>query len=195
MRRHSYPGIATSHQRMTNDGDNEQQRLREEASALLSKARQLRLEIGEKESSTKTTVSRNTTPGREPKATSSPWQVQIEEEGVGYRLYIDIGREDGTWMDRRWGASGRRIPFSIDVKFLTRFASESEADKMVKDNFGGKSSQTCVMASAKAARLREGFDMMNCHGGAYRIDAAAGGKYTVRFYLEVDGTKDDQDYG
>ena len=162
------------------------QSLREEASALLSKARQLRMEIGDDGSPTST--------GSERKGVSQ-WLVDSEEnEGVGYRLYIDIGREGGTWMDRRWGASGRRIPFSVDVKFLTEFASKQEADKMVKDNFGGKSSKPSVLTVAKSARLRGGFDGMKCHGGCYRIDAARG-QYTVRFYLEVDGTKDDQGYG
>ena len=38
----------------------------------------------------------------------------------GYRLYIDIGREPGTWMDPRWGASSRRLEFTLDVSFLQR---------------------------------------------------------------------------
>ena len=36
-----------------------------------------------------------------------------------YRQYNDIGREDGTWMDPKWGASGRRIEFTVDVCFYS----------------------------------------------------------------------------
>eukprot|EP00956_Cyclotella_meneghiniana_P008937 scaffold12269_cov41-Cyclotella_meneghiniana.AAC.3 len=30
---------------------------------------------------------------------------------------VDIGREPDTWMDPRWGASGHRIEFTLDVSF------------------------------------------------------------------------------
>eukprot|EP00565_Helicotheca_tamesis_P008927 CAMPEP_0185723948 /NCGR_PEP_ID=MMETSP1171-20130828/604_1 /TAXON_ID=374046 /ORGANISM="Helicotheca tamensis, Strain CCMP826" /LENGTH=264 /DNA_ID=CAMNT_0028391719 /DNA_START=247 /DNA_END=1041 /DNA_ORIENTATION=+ len=111
---------------------------------------------------------------------------------VGYRLYIDIGREDGTWMDPRWGASGKRIEFTIDVDFSnageSSLASEEVSARMVKDNFGGKSSPIYIVDSSPNARLRGGFDKMGCSGGAYRIDYGQGGRATVRFHLLVDGT-------
>jgi hypothetical protein len=167
-----------------------QQDLRDEAEALLSKARRLREEIGA------ITI---LNPQRDEKLTArkavSPWSVENQETGDEYRLYVDIGREEGTWMDRRWGASGRRISFTIDCKFLTTsLASTDDAAKMVKDNYMGKSSATYAIATASAARLRGGFDKMNCGGGCYRIDSA-NNKDTVRFYLHVDGTSQNQDYG
>lgn len=173
-------------------GEGGQKDLREEAEVLLSKARQLRLEIGDQNHSDNSKSSSLDASRRD--QVSSPWLVNSVEEGEGYRLHIDIGREEGTWMERRWGASGRRIPLSVDVKFLKKAASEVESAKMVKDNFGGKSSESCVIATARAARLRDGFEKMDCNGGCYRIDSARG-KSTVRFYLEVDGTKEDQGYG
>jgi hypothetical protein len=116
---------------------------------------------------------------------------------AGYRLYCDVGREDGTWMDPRWGASGRRVEFTVDVEFALSFADEMGADgslandetceKMVKDNFGGKSSQVRTVKSLKSARLRGGFDEMRCNGGGYRIDVG-GGNSVCRFFLECDGT-------
>ena len=54
-------------------------------------------------------------------SSSSPWSCPPppnDTVAAGYRLYVDIGREEGTWMDLRWGASGRRIEFSLDVPFL-----------------------------------------------------------------------------
>ena len=181
------------------EGNESQQDLRKEADALLSKARQLRLEIGDlkdecNDLSNRSSTTTDATPRSE---VSSPWRVDSneQEEGIGYRLYVDIGREEGTWMDRRWGSSGRRIPFTVDVKFLQKVATVTEVSKMVKDNFGGKSSQPCKIATAEAARLRGGFEKMKCNGGCYRIDSSDGRQYTIRFYLEVDGTKPDQGFG
>lgn len=173
--------------------DLDQKDLREEADALLSRARRLREEI-------ETNVKSDQQPDKEmdgsgkTQKTLSPWSVKSEEKGDGYRLYVDIGREDGTWMDRRWGASGRRIPFTIDMKFSKVLASDSTVDKMVKDNYMGQSSDVYTIITADAARLRGGFDKMKCMGGCYRIDSSKG-KDTIRFYLEVDGTGQDQDYG
>eukprot|EP00957_Ditylum_brightwellii_P002661 204828-Ditylum_brightwellii.AAC.1 len=64
----------------------------------------------------------------------------------GYCLCIDIRRKDGTWMDPRWGVSGKLIEFTIDIDFLTSDGGEASkasldvAESMVKDNFGGTSS-------------------------------------------------------
>ena len=117
---------------------------------------------------------------------------QIEEGDndflATYRLYVDIGREPGTWMDPRWGMSGTRIEFTIDMAFLSKISSNEDKNKMVKDNFGGKSSEVRDMKclSEKGARLRRGFDSMKCSGGAYRYDMDK--KSTVvRFFIDVDG--------
>jgi hypothetical protein len=170
------------------DGKSEEG-LRAEAEELLLRARRLRLEIGSDIESEKVAVDTSANPF--PSQVASPWSVSSDHTGEEYRLYVDIGREEGTWMDRRWGASGRRIQFSIDVKFLTFLADESVASKMVKDNFGGSSSEFYSLESASSARLRNGFDKMECHGGGYRIDSSRG-QDTIRFYLAVDGTTTEQ---
>jgi len=133
-----------------------------------------------------------------PKPQNRPWNLPTSDEdvdGEDFRLYVDIGREDGTWMDPRWGASGRRIEFTLDVRFATdTLANETVTSRMVQDNFGGKSSPTYIVQSAENARLRNGFDRMKCHGGAYRIDVVKNGA-TARFYMAVDGIGGDSTYG
>ena len=168
-----------------------QKDLREEADELLSRARKLREEIG---ATTNKVQESRVEEGTIARNKQSLWSVKNEEPGDEYRLYVDIGREEGTWMDRRWGASGRRIPFTIDVKFLMSPASTSSSVKMVQDNYMGESSESFNIATAGIARLRGGFDKMKCAGGCYRIDSAKG-KNTVRFYLEVEGIGENQDYG
>lgn len=127
-----------------------------------------------------------------------------ESSAVGYRLYIDIGREEGTWMDPKWGSSGRRIQGSMDVYFQTTLADGDIVGKMIQDNIAKKSSSTAVRTlDCSKARLRKGFDQMACHGGGYRIDVgnSAGNQKriassTLRFFIDVDGTNQiDSSYG
>ena len=52
-------------------------------------------------------------------------------------------------MDPRWGASGKRIEFTLDVKFLSdTLANQTVVNRMVKDNFGGTSSPVYELTSA-----------------------------------------------
>ena len=75
-------------------------------------------------------------------------------------------------MDPRWDTSGSRVEFTIDVSFQSTIANATEQAKIVKDNFGGKSSpvQQIICLSSKGAMLRRGFDSMKCHSGGYRLD-------------------------
>jgi hypothetical protein len=52
-----------------------------------------------------------------------------------------------------------------------------------------------ALKTAPNARLRDGFDRMQCYGGASRMDMANNGRYSLRLMVEIEGTKSDQDYG
>ena len=117
---------------------------------------------------------------------------ETNDDLVWYRLYVDIGREEGTWMEPRWGASGNRIEFTLDVGFTDYIANEEIKKRMVKDNLYGKSSSVKVLRSSTSARLRRGFDSMKCNDGGWRID----GESTVRFHVNCNGTPEqDTSYG
>jgi hypothetical protein len=172
---------------------------KEEAERLLAQARALRADLPlelEKNAATATTTN-------PPTPALSPWTVPPDQEGctgVDYRLDIDIGRESGTWMDPRWGASGKRIEFTLDVRFATTdkntvaLAGEEIKQLMVKDNFGGKSSPVYILQTAENARLRNGYEKMKCYGGGYRIDTDAKNA-VARFYVRLDGTPVGSSYG
>ena len=166
--------------------DERVQYLRDRAAQLREQAREIRSTLP---------VEPPTIPSTElPLKPVSEWEVSTDCEGVGYRLHLDIGREPGTWMDPLWGASGKRIEAALDIFFCSEnLASEARREKMVKDNFGGKSSAVYQLESAKSARLRNGFDRMKCSGGGYRVDTASDGK-TLRFFVQVEG-KEGADYG
>jgi hypothetical protein len=178
--------------------------LREEAEILKAKAEKLRSEIDE--------ITKQQPERSQPKENqslqqvgikSSPWIINSkddddedeDDDGEQYRLYASIGREDGSWMDPRWAASGKRIDFALDIKLLPTLAGNEIADKMIRDNSMGKSSKVFALETAQFARLRDGFDRMECTNGAYRIDANKNNQYTIRFVMEVEGTiKADQSY-
>jgi len=153
----------------------------EEAERLLEQARKLRESIPQSnddgQSNTKGSISE-----------SSNLFEGDESIVCSYRLYVDIGREKGTWMDPKWGASGNRIPFTVDIGFSDEVADFEVAKKMVKDNFSGKSSDVqLIKCLTENARLRGGFDKMKVNGGGYRID----NKATVRFYITCEGNADE----
>jgi len=170
----------------------------QEAQQLLEKAKALRREIDQRTSDKRRT---STQASVAPKLTSKwslPALTNDEMQNVAdYRLYIDIGREPGTWMDPRWGASGRRIEFTLDVRFTQdTHVSDDFQKAMVKDNLGGQRTAVQRLDTADFARLRQGFDQLKCYGGAYRLDVQGGGVSTARFHVKMDGTKESQiDFG
>ena len=155
----------------------------QQAEQLLAKAKAIRESLPEE--STKETVSEKVI-------------EKEDDDRIGYRLYIDIGREEGTWMDPKWGKSGARIEGSIDIYFQIPtednhndcLADEEIVDQMVKDNLSGTSTVVRKLDS-NDARLRGGFDSMKCNGGGYRIDVSRKSSSTVRFFISVDGTEED----
>ncbi|VEU33506.1 unnamed protein product [Pseudo-nitzschia multistriata] len=187
--------------------ESEAEALKAEAEALKARAEQLRSEIEQGTSHQKKngiddegSGTGGSTAAVSPQAAASPWAVvsgdSNEEGDRGYRLYVDIGREEGSWMDPRWAASGKRIEFALDIKLLANSLATPEASqKMVKDNTVGSSSPVFALKTAPFARLRDGFDRMECNDGAYRIDSGKNGMNTLRMYVEVEGTvRADQSY-
>lgn len=75
--------------------------LREEASALLEKAEALRkqLPVQIQESN----ISKNRIEPRTSKWNVPPLDDDSTVDSIRYRLYVNIGREDGTWMDSTMG--------------------------------------------------------------------------------------------
>jgi len=102
-------------------------------------------------------------------------------------------------MDQRWGASGRRIEFTVDISLLIEKEAGPEVVKlMVDDNKFGTKSVVRVVDTVGKARLRGGFDSMGLGGGGYRVDAGGGrgmSSSTLRFYIAVDGTSGNASYG
>jgi hypothetical protein len=122
-------------------------------------------------------------------ATESLFRIPVKNAdlGVEYRLDFDIGREAGTWMDPRWGASGKRIPWTLDVLFTSiQLSPEDERYKRIKLVYKNDAIVRSL-ETASAGRLRQGFDSMPVYPGAYYVDVSDKGQ-TCRFVIPVDGT-------
>jgi hypothetical protein len=184
-----------------------------EAERLLARAKAIREELGNNDSN-KHLV--------EGKGIRSPPIQNIQSEfslpstsllfgsNNNYRLYLDVGREPGTWMDPRWGASGRRIECTIDVSFFSSSSSSSSSLQGASPDEGLLSSEEITSGLIKTvatkssssssklspvfklhhapfARLRSGFDKMKINDGGYCIEYAPKSS-TIRFCLSVSGT-------
>ena len=62
--------------------------------------------------------------GEKPPSSADSAGIQLEKlsrrgtdflSGSSWILKLDIGREDGTWMDARWGNSGQRVRAAVAV--------------------------------------------------------------------------------
>ena len=128
-------------------GEEEKVGLRDQAQDYLERARALRetLPPSPSSNSNKPTL---WSPWDLPPSSSSnhdPSAVVVDE--CGYRLYVDLGRETGSWMDPRWGASGRRMTWTLNVRMMASSNSKQ---------------QLYYWQTAPYARLRNGFDRMKC---------------------------------
>ena len=188
---HTSPGYQISALR----GSNDENSAVTEAEILLAKAKAIRESLGPTDEST-------TTKSTPTNAIQSEFALsQSESASVNsFRLYLDIGRENGTWMDPRWGASGRRIECTLDISFnndgdTAEPASADITEGLIKTVTSKSSSLSPIYKMQYAsARLRSGFDKMTIADGGYCIEssksASLSSSSTLRFCLKVAGTKD-----
>lgn len=182
----------------------EARRFLEQASELRKQAEEASELLSQKQSSRRTAAATetNTSPFALPPPTAQGAEGAASTS-CDYRLHVDVGREPGSWMEPRWGASGRRIEFTLDVRFTGHGAAGEgttlhASSSLVGDGtslgwLGSKASDaSCYsLETAPYARMRSGFDRMACLGGLYRIEKdKKNGDGMVRFCIQVDGTTD-----
>jgi len=183
------------------DGNSDNNTTTSEADRLLAKAKAIRESLPQTSSTDKTSSSLSSI-----HKIISEFSLPNELEN-SFRLYIDIGREKGTWMDPRWGASGRRIECTLDVSFAiqpqqsledgisseTQLVSEDIAAGLMKTvtNKSSSVSQVYKLQTAPYARLRGGFDKMSILDAGFCIESTpSASSSTLRFCIDVKGTKD-----
>ena len=179
-------------QRRATNEDGQLSSSAEEAERLRAKAKEIRASLAESERERKTSYARiGVTPAVTPDFTLPPMTNT-------FRLYLDIGREAGTWMDPRWGASGRRLECTIDVSFGSAdeadeaAAATAAASAELRTSSSSSSTPPCKIQMAPYARLRGGFDKMQLLDGGVCIEDPGKGSSTstLRFCIEVQGASE-----
>ena len=176
--------------------------LRVDAEELLAKANAIRKSIP---SSTSDEASKSEK-SKTNDVVRSQFALPIDAASPGsnrFRLDVDIGRERGTWMDPRWGASGRRIELTLEVSFSQSLEvgdcvddvspeHEDIAKVLLKSVTSKMNSVSKIykLNHAPYARLKGGFDKMKVHRGGYCTETSSStkGPSTLRFCISVAGT-------
>ena len=194
-------GVSSSSALYNNKDGNSDNNTTSEADRLLAKAKAIRESLPQTSSTDKISSSSNSIQDKIISEFSLPNKLENS-----FRLYIDVGREKGTWMDPRWGASGRRIECTIDASFAiqqqqslleeddkTQLVSEDIAAGLMKTvtNKSSQVSQVYKLQTAPYARLRGGFDKMSILDAGFCIESTpSASSSTLRFCIDVSGTKD-----
>eukprot|EP00538_Stauroneis_constricta_P004679 CAMPEP_0119555448 /NCGR_PEP_ID=MMETSP1352-20130426/7656_1 /TAXON_ID=265584 /ORGANISM="Stauroneis constricta, Strain CCMP1120" /LENGTH=452 /DNA_ID=CAMNT_0007602209 /DNA_START=118 /DNA_END=1476 /DNA_ORIENTATION=+ len=103
-----------------------------------------------------------------------------------WRLSLDVGREEGTWMPKTWGASGERLRMSVEMEF-------SDQPLMEWEDFlnGSKDSKTLKVVNnclSTAPSMNEGSLTVGVKDGGWRVACGEGpcGTDLLRFYFDVE---------
>ena len=97
------PRLPSSALHNTN-GNNDAPPTTTEAEKLMAKAKAIRESIPISTNEPKSTSLNQETKVNKILSEFSLPQQSLDDDSNNYRIYLDIGREKGTWMDPRWGA-------------------------------------------------------------------------------------------
>lgn len=164
----------------------------QQAERLLARAKSIREDL---DAAVSSNSSNQLDEGNSSTKIKSEFSLASGSNNNSYRIYLDIGREPGTWMDPRWGASGKRIECTLDIDFTQQqgedkeCSSEEIASALIKTvtTKTSKLSPVFKLQHAPFARLRSGFDKMKIDDGGYCIESGLKSS-TLRFCLSVSGT-------
>jgi hypothetical protein len=116
-------------------------------------------------------------------ATSSPWAP------AEWRLDVNIGREEGTWMPDDWATSGGRLMFSIDVMVESDYAEQREAEL----NFMGPNGLRLSVLEDPCFISSEGEQFIGMpEEGAWKLQMPKrkGTAGTLRFWVDAEPAPD-----
>ena len=96
--------------------------------------------------------------------------------GSKWRVSLDMGREDNTWMPENWAASGARLGLDTTVEF-TDFDVETHEPLISKQG------------AAKALRVCSGPSSFTAENGTRKVIFKGGGYYLTRVHGMVPGAE------
>lgn len=141
---------------------------------------------------TDTTITTNSVlPIRKNPSTSLPYVDPMVEQltlltDTSWKMTLNVGREQGTWMPKDWGISGERLLINFQINFT--------GDQLyTRDDFlGGLGGARILNITDNQMTLspsvREGIKTIRALEGGWRVAKGQGPQGTdiLRFYLEVE---------
>ena len=117
--------------------------------------------------------------------------LQAMLDGTSWRLTLDVGREQGTWMPKEWAASGATLTLPIEVTFTDEvlpgdggFFDPNRDQHPAVDEIHVSASKR-MRASAGIFAGTEGAVVVNITAGAWATwPTGRCGEHRVRFYLD-----------
>jgi len=197
---------------MTQDEDDENESIQTEIDQMKSEALQKLNDMDTKMSSTPPATIRTTTdaatsstttttastdnsstttvPIRKNPSVSLPLDPMVEQltllSDTSWKMSLNIGREQGTWMPKDWGVSGDRLLINLQIDFTGQQLYKRE------DFLGGLGGARILKIKDNQMTLspsvREGIQTIRALEGGWRVAKGQGpmGTDILRFYLEVE---------
>eukprot|EP00555_Chaetoceros_dichaeta_P012889 CAMPEP_0198261830 /NCGR_PEP_ID=MMETSP1447-20131203/10476_1 /TAXON_ID=420782 /ORGANISM="Chaetoceros dichaeta, Strain CCMP1751" /LENGTH=342 /DNA_ID=CAMNT_0043949873 /DNA_START=382 /DNA_END=1410 /DNA_ORIENTATION=+ len=197
---------------MTQDEDDENENIQTEIDQMKSEALQKLNDMDTKMSSTPPATIRTTTdaatsstttttastdnsstttvPIRKNPSVSLPLDPMVEQltllSDTSWKMSLNIGREQGTWMPKDWGVSGDRLLINLQIDFTGQQLYKRE------DFLGGLGGARILKIKDNQMTLspsvREGIQTIRALEGGWRVAKGQGpmGTDILRFYLEVE---------
>lgn len=116
---------------------------------------------------------------------SSPWAP------AEWRLQLDVGREEGTWMPETWATSGARLLFSVDVSIEAEGAEQRDAELKF---MGPNANRVVVLEDATFVNQNGEQIIRIAEEGGWKVHfsrgSADGAASTCRLWIDLEANPD-----
>lgn len=107
----------------------------------------------------------------------SPWSP------AEWRIQVNIGREEGTYMPESWAASGARLFFPMDIMVTSDYKTEKDSEY---DFMGGNSMRLDVLEDPSFVNSQGEQFIGIREQGAWKLQMPRGTAATLRFWIDVE---------
>eukprot|EP00980_Cylindrotheca_fusiformis_P031363 scaffold26247_cov127-Cylindrotheca_fusiformis.AAC.1 len=109
-------------------------------------------------------------------------------DNTRWRLMLNVGREQGTWMPQTWGISGQRLYLNVELEFSPDQLYERE--EFLNGISGTKVLKVVHNEASLSPTMTEGGRKVRVKDGGWRVAPGEGplGTTVLRFYFELEET-------
>ena len=125
------------------------------------------------------------TRGKEEKTVAPQTDIISLLDSTHWRLMLNVGREQGTWMPKTWGISGERLLMNLEIEFSPELLYERE--DFLNGVSGTKVLNVVHNELTLTPTIKEGSRRIRVKNGGWRVALGEGplGTDVLRFYMEL----------